>query len=156
MPLRQSAHRKAWIANGPAAVDTLSAFVQALNENSSGEVGMPRLWWTEFGPCPLDGAAGGKPRPDRSERHAVHLRLKPPWPPRCLAACRRLFPAETGLTLDARRQKARLIWAVGRMSAGAGVTATALDCGYDSPSAFIAAFRRQFGVTSDRNRPAAR
>jgi AraC-like DNA-binding protein len=28
-----------------------------------------------------------------------------------------------------------------------GVTATALECGYDSPSAFIAAFREAFGVT---------
>ncbi len=73
-----------------------------------------------------------------------------------LRTLQRLFPAETGLTLDAWRQKARLIWAVGRMSAGAGVTATALDCGYDSPSAFIAAFRRQFGVTPGRYRPAAR
>jgi AraC-like DNA-binding protein len=66
----------------------------------------------------------------------------------------RLFPAETGLTLEAWRQKARLIWAVGRLSGGANVTTTALDSGYDSPSAFITAFQRQFGVTPGRYRPA--
>jgi AraC-like DNA-binding protein len=33
------------------------------------------------------------------------------------------------------------------------VTAAALDCGYESPSAFITAFKRQFGVTPGRFRP---
>ena len=59
----------------------------------------------------------------------------------------RLFPQETGLSLEAWRQKARLIHAVSQLSAGAAVTTTALDCGYNSPSAFIAAFKRHFGVT---------
>ncbi len=70
-----------------------------------------------------------------------------------LRTLQRLFPAETGLTLDAWRQKARLIWAVGQVSGGVSVTTTALECGYDSPSAFIAAFKRQFGVTPGRYRP---
>jgi AraC-like DNA-binding protein len=69
-----------------------------------------------------------------------------------LRTLQRLFPAETGLTLEAWRQKARLIAAVGRLSGGASVTTTALDCGYDSPSAFITAFKRQFGVTPGRAR----
>ncbi len=62
----------------------------------------------------------------------------------------RLFPRETGLTLEAWRQKARLVAAAGQLEAGADVTSTALDCGYDSPSAFITAFKRQFGVTPGR------
>jgi AraC-like DNA-binding protein len=66
----------------------------------------------------------------------------------------RLFPAETGLTLDAWRQKARLLAAVAALSGGASVTTTALDCGYESPSAFIAAFKRQFGMTPGRLRAA--
>jgi AraC-like DNA-binding protein len=70
-----------------------------------------------------------------------------------LRTLQRLFPRETGLTLEAWRQKARLIWAVGQLSGGAAVTATALDCGYESPSAFITAFKRQFGVTPGRYRP---
>jgi len=41
----------------------------------------------------------------------------------------------------------RLISALERLEQGAAVTEVALDCGYNSPSAFIAAFRRQFGAT---------
>jgi len=47
-------------------------------------------------------------------------------------------------------QKARLLHAVAQLSAGASVNAAAFDCGYESPSAFIAAFKRQFGVTPGR------
>jgi AraC-like DNA-binding protein len=67
-----------------------------------------------------------------------------------LRTLQRLFPAETGLTLEAWRQKARLIWSITRLSSGASVSAAAFDCGYDSPSAFITAFKRQFGVTPGR------
>ncbi len=67
-----------------------------------------------------------------------------------LRTLQRLFPAETGLTLEAWRQKARLIWSITRLSAGASVSAAAFDAGYESPSAFIAAFKRQFGVTPGR------
>ena len=71
-----------------------------------------------------------------------------------LRTLQRLFPAETGLTLEAWRQKARLMAAVAALGGGASVTATAIDCGYDSSSAFIAAFRRQFGMTPGRFRTA--
>lgn len=59
----------------------------------------------------------------------------------------RLFVAETGMTFDAWRQKARLIASTVLLAEGAKVTTAALDCGYDSPSAFIAAFKRQFAMT---------
>jgi AraC-like DNA-binding protein len=71
-----------------------------------------------------------------------------------LRTLQRLFPAETGLTLEAWRQKARLITAAAALSGGAPVAVTALDSGYESPSAFITAFKRQFGVTPGRYRPA--
>lgn len=67
-----------------------------------------------------------------------------------LRTLQRLFPVETGLTLDAWRQKARLLHAVTQLSAGAGVAAAAFECGYASPSAFVSAFKRQFGVTPGR------
>ena len=67
-----------------------------------------------------------------------------------LRTLQRLFPAETGLTVEAWRQKARLIWSITRLSGGASVSAAAFDCGYESPSAFITAFKRQFGVTPGR------
>jgi AraC-like DNA-binding protein/mannose-6-phosphate isomerase-like protein (cupin superfamily) len=67
-----------------------------------------------------------------------------------LRTLQRCFSDETGFTIDAWRQKARLIHAAAALAGGASVTAAAVDCGYDSPSAFIAAFRKQFGVTPGR------
>lgn len=64
-----------------------------------------------------------------------------------LRTLQRCFSDETGFTIDAWRQKARLIHAAAALAGGASVTVAALACGYDSASAFIAAFRRQFGVT---------
>ena len=62
----------------------------------------------------------------------------------------RCFSDETGLTIETWRQKARLVHSAAALASGISVTEAALDCGYDSPSAFIAAFRRQFGVTPGR------
>ncbi|WP_309646210.1 helix-turn-helix transcriptional regulator [Phenylobacterium sp.] len=70
-----------------------------------------------------------------------------------LRTLQRIFPRETGLSLEGWRQKARMIHAVAALAAGASVTGAALDCGYDSVSAFIAAFKRAFGTTPARYRP---
>jgi AraC-like DNA-binding protein len=67
-----------------------------------------------------------------------------------LRTLQRLFPRETGLTLDAWRQKARLIHSVACLASGATVTTAAFDSGYQSVGAFIAAFSRQFGITPGR------
>jgi AraC-like DNA-binding protein len=67
-----------------------------------------------------------------------------------LRTLQRLFVKETGLTLEAWRQKTRLIFSVSLLSSGTNVTQAALMCGYDSLSAFIAVFKRQFGVTPGR------
>jgi len=64
-----------------------------------------------------------------------------------LRTLQRLFADETGLTIEAWRQKARLAHAATALAQGASVTNAALDCGYDSVSAFIHAFRRQFDMT---------
>ena len=62
----------------------------------------------------------------------------------------RLFLKETGLTFGAWRQRLRLITAVARLAEGQAVTSVAFDLGYDSPSAFIAMFRRQLGAPPGR------
>lgn len=67
-----------------------------------------------------------------------------------LRTLQRLFPRETGLTIEAWRQKARLLHAIARLSAGASVTEAAVDCGYQSVAAFTTAFTKQFGVTPGR------
>jgi AraC-like DNA-binding protein len=60
---------------------------------------------------------------------------------------RRLFLRETGMTFRAWRQRLRLLGSLEALEQGQRVTQVALGCGYDSTSAFIAAFREHFGVT---------
>jgi len=62
----------------------------------------------------------------------------------------RSFAAETGLSLGRWRRQARFLHALRRLGAGAPVKQAALDAGYQSPSAFIAAFRAAFDTTPGR------
>jgi AraC-like DNA-binding protein len=59
----------------------------------------------------------------------------------------RLFECHTGHGFRAWRRQARLLQALAWLSEGRPVTTVALDLGYDSPSAFIAMFRRALGTT---------
>ena len=59
----------------------------------------------------------------------------------------RLFLSDTGLTFRAWRQRLRLLSALPALEQGERVTDVALGCGYESTSAFIAAFRQQFDAT---------
>jgi len=59
----------------------------------------------------------------------------------------RLFVQHTGLSFRAWRQRLRLLSALPLLQQGERVTDVALACGYDSTSAFIAAFRRHMGLT---------
>ena len=59
----------------------------------------------------------------------------------------RHFQAETGLSFRAWRQQARLMKAVEWLSVGETVGEVADRLGYEQPSAFIASFRKAFGVT---------
>ncbi len=62
----------------------------------------------------------------------------------------RLFVKETGMTFRGWRQQLRLVRALEELAAGRSVTEVALDVGYESPSAFIAMFRRALGETPGR------
>ncbi|MCR9219363.1 MAG: helix-turn-helix transcriptional regulator [Alphaproteobacteria bacterium] len=62
----------------------------------------------------------------------------------------RLFQRETGLSFGQWRTRRRLLAAIERLADGAPVTAIAYDLGYDSPSAFVAMFRRETGTTPAR------
>ena len=59
----------------------------------------------------------------------------------------RLFQVETGIPFGLWRQKARLLYSVRVLAEGNSVTDAALDSGYTSVSAFIAAFKQTFGCT---------
>lgn len=62
----------------------------------------------------------------------------------------RQFREETGMSLANWRQHVRLIEAVARLSSGQLVSTVAYDVGYDTPSAFTAAFHRAFGAAPSR------
>ena len=62
----------------------------------------------------------------------------------------RLFRSETGMTFAAWRQQLRLIRALELLAEGTAVTEVALAVGFDSPSSFIAMFRRSLGTTPSR------
>jgi len=59
----------------------------------------------------------------------------------------RLFEAEASMGFRAWRRQVRLHAALARLSAGEAVTGVAYAVGYDSPSAFIAMFRKALGAS---------
>lgn len=64
----------------------------------------------------------------------------------------RIFRRETGMSFAEWRQQACLAMALQRLVAGASVTETALDLGYDSPASFSTMFRRVLGVAPSQYR----
>jgi AraC-like DNA-binding protein len=62
----------------------------------------------------------------------------------------RLFRSETGISFGLWRQKVRMLESIRLLAEGRSVTEAALDTGYSSVSAFIAAFKTTFGVTPGR------
>lgn len=64
----------------------------------------------------------------------------------------RLFRAETGMTFPQWRAQLRLRNSLTLLATGRSVTATAMTCGYSTPSAFTAAFHATFGTTPGRYR----
>jgi AraC-like DNA-binding protein len=62
----------------------------------------------------------------------------------------RLFNRETGMTFGQWRQQARLLLALERIAVGEKIIDVAGELGYDSPSAFTAMFKKQFGKTPSK------
>lgn len=58
--------------------------------------------------------------------------------------------AETHMTLSQWRQRLRVLLALPRLLEGEPVISVALSMGYDTPSAFVAVFKREMGVTPAR------
>lgn len=97
------------------------------------------------------------PSDPRARQLCDELRLAPAdratlaaWAPVVGASERtlaRLFRAETGMSFGVWRQHLRLHWALEHLAEGRSVLGTALECGYESASSFIASFRQVFGVT---------
>lgn len=62
----------------------------------------------------------------------------------------RAFREQLGMSLAEWRQHVRLLEALARLACGQAITSIAYDVGYESPSAFTAAFQRAFGVPPSR------
>jgi len=62
----------------------------------------------------------------------------------------RIFHAETSMSLGQWLRRQKLLHALRRLAAGETVNSIALELGYNSPSAFIAMFRRELGQTPAR------
>jgi AraC-like DNA-binding protein len=62
----------------------------------------------------------------------------------------RLFHAEVGTSFGKWQQQARLLRALELLAGGESVTAVAFETGFETPSAFIAMFRRALGTTPGR------
>jgi AraC-like DNA-binding protein len=62
----------------------------------------------------------------------------------------RHFLEDTGMSLPEWQRNLRLMLARQYLEEGVSVTQVALSLGYDSPSAFIAMFKRVFGTTPKR------
>jgi AraC-like DNA-binding protein len=97
------------------------------------------------------------PEDDRARRVAEELRRGPAdarplaaWGREAGASARtlaRIWVAETGMTFGRWRAQLRLEAALTLLAKGMPVTNVAHRVGYDSASAFVAAFRRALGVT---------
>lgn len=59
----------------------------------------------------------------------------------------RLFPAETGLTFKAWRQRARIVQAMDRLARGQSIAQVSAGTGFASTAAFSCAFRQVTGTT---------
>jgi AraC-like DNA-binding protein len=62
----------------------------------------------------------------------------------------RLFRRETGMSFQQWQRQVRLLSGLIRLADGQPVTAVAMEVGYDSPSAFIAMFKRALGTTPNQ------
>lgn len=100
------------------------------------------------------------PRHARAIQVAEMLMADPSDTPSLVALSRELavsartlarhFVADTGVTLGHWRRQFRLTHAVALVANGRPVKDVALEVGYESPSAFVAAFKRALGTTPAR------
>jgi AraC-like DNA-binding protein len=96
------------------------------------------------------------PKDERARRILERVRDDPAQPldlagtGLSLRTLQRIVARETGLTLGRHVRQLQLLAGLERVANGMKVTSAAFECGYESPSAFIAAFKATFGRTPAR------
>ena len=113
--------------------------------------------WDVITPLPVTSLSPPLPVDERARRVAEGLladvtdrRTLGDWGHEVGASARTLarrFEAETGMGFERWRTTTRLAAALRLLAAGTSVGATAREVGYATPSAFVAAFRREVGTT---------
>lgn len=113
--------------------------------------------WDLLEPVDVTALAISMPTDDRARRVADSLltdvsdsRTLTEWGHEVGASTRtlaRLFAAETGMGFERWRTQARISAALPLLADGATVGAVGSEVGYATPSAFVAAFRREIGST---------
>ena len=91
-----------------------------------------------------------KPVVEAIKANPTHKHSAEDWARRVGASSRtidRIFRAETGMSFEQWKRQAILLEALRQLSDGKSVTTVALNLGYESPSAFVAMFRRTLGTT---------
>jgi AraC-like DNA-binding protein len=107
---------------------------------------------------PLEPLQLPMPRDERARSAASQMQDDPARPLTTVArqagasrrTLERLFLHDTAMPLGRWRRRARLISALRLLAEGVPVTRVASEVGYDTTSAFIAAFRRELGTTPGR------
>jgi AraC-like DNA-binding protein len=128
-----------------------------LDSRSPADAHLMAVLLDEIDSPPVEPLALPMPRDPRAVRVADHVLADPAGDHSVQALARlhgagqrtleRLFRGETGMSFGLWRQKVRLLQSIRVLAASGSVTDAALEAGYGSVSAFIAAFKQTFGCT---------
>jgi AraC-like DNA-binding protein len=134
--------------------------LQTLDRRTAAERHLLELLLDELTVLPLTPLDLPMPRDARGRRAAAWIRADPAARHTLAEVARasaasartleRLFRGETGLPFGVWRQRARLLRSLQLLAEGETVGAAANAVGYESTSAFVAAFRRALGTTPGR------
>ena len=131
---------------GPDQRERAEAFaLDLLSMDAQADTGLPqaRTHWLRD----VTTALAASPRDNRTVEQ---------WAASCAVSVRtftRRFQAETGMSFSDWRTRLRIQAAMAELAAGSAVARVARGVGFESPSAFTTAFRRETGVTPLAIRP---
>ena len=133
--------------------------LNTLRRDVAGDRRLARVLLDQLATLPAEPLQLPMPADARARAAAEVMLADPGGPPlddvaRAVGASKRTleraFLRETAMTLGRWRRRLRLVEALRRLAEGHAVTRVALEIGYETPSAFVSAFRRELGRTPGR------